>query len=74
MRVRPVAESDLPALLEVNADESVNHRSARLLQRLGFTRKGLLRQRGVSKGENRDVEMHGLLRDEWPAPDSPRGA
>lgn len=39
MRVRPVAESDLPALLEVNADESVNHRPARLLQRLGFTRE-----------------------------------
>jgi len=51
-----------------------NHRSARLLQRLGFTREGLLRQRWVSKGEARDVEMHGLLRDEWPAPDSPRGA
>ena len=29
--------------------------------------KGLLRQRWVSKGEAKDVEIYGLLRDEWPA-------
>ena len=44
-----------------------NPASARLLQRLGFSREGLLRQRWVSKGEAKDVEIYGLLRDEWPA-------
>lgn len=43
-----------------------NAPSARLLGRLGFTKEGLLRQRWVAKGEVRDVEMFGLLRDEWP--------
>jgi [ribosomal protein S5]-alanine N-acetyltransferase len=42
-----------------------NAASCRLVQRLGFTREGLLRQRWVSKGEVKDVEIHGLLRDEW---------
>ena len=44
-----------------------NGASARLLQRLGFRREGLLRQRWVAKGEAKDVEIFGLLRDEWPA-------
>ena len=43
-----------------------NVASARLVQRLGFTREGLLRQRWVTKGEATDVEIHGLLRSEWP--------
>jgi len=43
-----------------------NRSSARLLQRLGFTKEGLLRQRWVAKGEAKDVEMYGLLRSEWP--------
>jgi ribosomal-protein-alanine N-acetyltransferase len=51
--------------LEAEVD-SRNRASARLLGRLGFTREGLLRQRWVAKGEARDVEMHGLLRGEWP--------
>ena len=42
-----------------------NAASAALLSRLGFTKEGLLRQRWVSKGEVRDVEMFGLLRHEW---------
>jgi [ribosomal protein S5]-alanine N-acetyltransferase len=42
-----------------------NRSSARLLQRLGFTKEGLLRERWVSKGETKDVEMYGLLRNEW---------
>jgi ribosomal-protein-alanine N-acetyltransferase len=44
-----------------------NPASARLLQRLGFTREGLLRQRWVSKGVAKDVEIYGLLDHEWPA-------
>ena len=44
-----------------------NAASAGLLRRLGFTREGLLRQRWVSKGEAKDVEMFGLLRSEWKA-------
>ena len=43
-----------------------NSPSARLLRRLGFTKEGVLRQRWVAKGQARDVEMYGLLGDEWP--------
>jgi RimJ/RimL family protein N-acetyltransferase len=42
-----------------------NRASAALLGQLGFTREGLLRQRWVRKGEPHDVEIHGLLRDDW---------
>ncbi|MCE9658444.1 MAG: GNAT family N-acetyltransferase [Burkholderiales bacterium] len=52
--------------LEAEVDPR-NLASARVLQRLGFTREGLLRQRWVTKGAAKDVEIHGLLRSEWPA-------
>ncbi|CAG0956009.1 diamine N-acetyltransferase [Burkholderiales bacterium] len=42
-----------------------NIASARLLGRLGFTKEGLLRQRWVTRGVARDVEVFGLLRHEW---------
>ena len=42
-----------------------NRASTALLRRLGFTREGLLRQRWVRKGEPHDVEIHGLLREDW---------
>jgi len=45
--------------------DTANRSSARLLQRLGFTKEGLLRQRWVTKGKAKDVEMYGLLRNEW---------
>ena len=51
--------------LEAEVDTR-NRPSARLLARLGFTQEGLLRQRWVTKGEAKDMEMYGLLRDEWP--------
>jgi ribosomal-protein-alanine N-acetyltransferase len=51
--------------LEAEVDTR-NLPSARLLQRLGFTKEGLLRQRWVAKGEAKDVEMYSLLRSEWP--------
>jgi RimJ/RimL family protein N-acetyltransferase len=46
----------------------LNRSSVRLLQSLGFTREGLLRQRWVGKGRTYDVELHGLLRDEFRSP------
>ena len=36
-----------------------------LLQRLGFTLEGRLRQRSLFKGELVDVNLYGLLRAEW---------
>jgi [ribosomal protein S5]-alanine N-acetyltransferase len=42
-----------------------NHASLRLLERLGFRKEGLLRQRWVAKGQTYDVVAHGLLRDEY---------
>jgi ribosomal-protein-alanine N-acetyltransferase len=55
------------ALRRIEAEVDVrNIASARLLRRIGFTKEGLLRQRWVTKGEGRDVEMFGLLRAEWP--------
>ena len=56
-------------LRRVEAEVDVrNGASSRLLRRLGFTREGVLRQRWFTKGEARDVEMHGLLRNEWTTP------
>lgn len=43
-----------------------NVASSRLMQRLGFVKEGLLRQRWIAKGEAKDVEIHGLLSSEWP--------
>jgi len=52
-----------------------NLASGRLLQRLGFTKEGLLRQRWVTKGTPTDVEVFGLLAGEWPvASPSTRGS
>lgn len=42
-----------------------NEPSNRLLQRLGFTMEGCLRQRSLFKGELVDVNLYGLLRAEW---------
>ena len=50
--------------LEAEVD-TANAPSARLLQRLGFTKEGLLRQRWMTKGKAKDVEVYGLLRNEW---------
>jgi RimJ/RimL family protein N-acetyltransferase len=53
--------------LEAEVDPR-NGPSLRLLERLGFVREGVLRQRWVNKGVPIDVVSCGLLRDEWPAP------
>lgn len=42
-----------------------NLASGQLLLGLGFQCEGLLRQRRVMKGEIKDAQMYGLLRDEW---------
>lgn len=51
--------------LEAQLD-SRNTTSSSLLRRLGFTRDGVLRQRWTTRGEISDVEIHSLLRQEWP--------
>lgn len=51
--------------LEADIDPR-NEASARLLERLGFRREGLLRQRWIVAGEISDSAWYGLLRDEWP--------
>ena len=45
--------------------EPGNVRSARLAERLGFQREGLLRERLFVANEPRTVQMYSLLRSEW---------
>ena len=45
--------------------EPENARSARLAQRLGFQREGLLRDRLFVADQPRAQQMYGLLRSEW---------
>ncbi len=42
-----------------------NGASCRLLERIGFTLEGTLRQRWVAKGAAYDTHIYGLLADEW---------
>ena len=44
-----------------------NARSLAALEKLGFTREGVLRNWHVHRGEPRDVAILGLLREEWEA-------
>jgi len=50
--------------LEADIDPD-NAASARSLQRLGFVREGLLRERWIVNDTISDSEMYGLLRHEW---------
>ncbi len=52
--------------LEADVDPR-NTRSIRTLERLGFRREGVQRQRYLVNGEVQDAMMYGLLRSEWPA-------
>ena len=45
--------------------EPANFASNQLLQKLGFTHEGLLRQRWYAKGNIYDTNIYGLLREEW---------
>jgi [ribosomal protein S5]-alanine N-acetyltransferase len=44
-----------------------NHASSRLLQTIGFTKEGVLRQRWVDRREDEayDVAVYGLLKHEY---------
>ena len=54
------------ALRRIEAEVNpANEASCRLIQKLGFTKEGLLRQRWFSKGSAHDTNIYGLLRDEW---------
>jgi RimJ/RimL family protein N-acetyltransferase len=50
--------------LEADVDPR-NERSLRLLERFGFRREGLLRERYYANGERQDTVMLGLLRPNW---------
>jgi RimJ/RimL family protein N-acetyltransferase len=50
--------------LEADIDPR-NTASARVLERLGFRREGLLRERWIVNGEKSDSAIYGLLRAEW---------
>ncbi|HXZ49917.1 MAG TPA: GNAT family N-acetyltransferase [Usitatibacter sp.] len=52
--------------LEADIDPR-NAASARVLERLGFSREGLLRERWIVAGEASDSAIYGLLRREWRA-------
>ncbi len=45
--------------------DPVNIPSGEILLRLGFTREGLLRQHAMIKGELKDKQVYGILRQEW---------
>lgn len=52
-------------MLRIEADvDPRNVRSCRLLERLGFRREGLLRERWRVGGDVQDTALYGLLRDE----------
>jgi RimJ/RimL family protein N-acetyltransferase len=50
--------------LEADIDPR-NEASARVLERLGFRREGLLRERWIVAGEVSDSALYGLLRKDW---------
>lgn len=50
--------------LEADIDPR-NTASQRVLERLGFRREGLLRERWIVRGEKSDSALYGLLRAEW---------
>ena len=55
-------------LNRVEADiDPRNDASARALERLGFQREGLLRERWIVAGEVSDTAFYGLLRSQWRA-------
>lgn len=56
-------------LHRIEADtHPANEASGKSLQRLGFRREGLLRERWLVEGEFSDSVLWGLLADEWPSP------
>jgi ribosomal-protein-alanine N-acetyltransferase len=65
---------DTMELNRVEADiDPRNAASARSLERLGFVREGLLRERWIVEGEVSDSALYGLLRRDWLAASSGAG-
>ena len=74
---RTLGEAVAAQLRAVNVDPSAvewdveadidpgNRASARTLERLGFRREGLLRERWIVNGEISDSALYGLLRRDW---------
>lgn len=59
---------DVLDLHRVEADiDPRNEGSRRILQRLHFTREGLMRERWIVNGELCDTEYYGMLRADWRA-------
>jgi len=54
---------------EVNPD---NVASCRIVEALGFTHEGTLRERWVGKRGPYDTRLYGLLAAEWTPPNGPR--
>ena len=48
-----------------------NAASIKTLERLGFQREGLLRERWLVGGETQDSLLYGLLRTDWERPEAP---
>ena len=56
------------ALNRIEADiDPRNTNSARSLERLGFSREGLLRERWIVEGKVSDSALYGLLHSDWVA-------
>ena len=54
-------------LHRIDADtDPMNRAAIQLLERLGFQREGLLRERWRTAGRKSDAALYGLLRHEWP--------
>ena len=54
------------AMNRIEADiDPRNARSAKSLERLGFLKEGLLRERWIVAGEVSDTALYGLLRRDW---------
>jgi RimJ/RimL family protein N-acetyltransferase len=57
--------------LDINRFEAdvnpANEASARVLERLGFRREGLMRERWIIRGVKQDSAFYGLLKSDWDA-------
>jgi ribosomal-protein-alanine N-acetyltransferase len=54
-------------LRRIEADiDPRNEASCRLIERVGFQREGLLRERWQVDGETQDSALYGLLARDWP--------
>lgn len=51
---------------------SANDRARHVYERVGFVREGTLRRASFRHGQHVDVDIMGILRDEWAADDRPR--